>query len=223
MNRYLLYFLTVFLLAGSGVAFSQRAAQVGVFAGAAYYMGDINPNRHFYRPTPSLGLLYRYNLNTRFAIRASGTYGRFSGSDLDFPELLHPDRPLSPATFHTSLLDLALQVEYNFMPFTTGIAGWAYTPYLSTGIAGALILSTDRASDNLVSLPFGFGVKVNLAKRVTAGAEWSFRKTFNDRVDGLENPSGVRSVIHNNDWYSFLGIIITYKFFNFAVDCPAYK
>ena len=64
---------------------------------------------------------------------------------------------------------------------------------------------------------------MNVAKRVTAGAEWSFRKSFNDRIDGLENPSGVHSVIHNNDWYSFMGIFITYKFFNFAGDCPAYK
>ena len=31
------------------------------------------------------------------------------------------------------------------------------------------------------------------------------------------------SVIHNNDWYSFLGVFITYKFFNFAAECPAYK
>jgi len=223
MNKFLPFCITLLLLAGISAAYSQRAAQVGLFLGTAYYMGDINPNRHFYHPGISAGLLYRYNLNSRYAIRASGTYGQFSGSDLDFPELLHPDRPLSPATFSTSLLDLALLAEYNFMPFVTGVPGWAYTPYLTTGISAALVLSTDRTADNLASLPFGIGMKFNLAKRVTAGVEWTFRKTFNDRIDGLENPSGVRSVLHNNDWYSFLGITITYKFFNFAVDCPAYQ
>jgi opacity protein-like surface antigen len=223
MNRHLLKILSVFLLISCNSAFSQRAAQVGIFAGTAYYMGDINPNRHFYRPSLSLGFLYRYNLNARYAVKASANYGQFSGSDLDFPKLLHPDRPMSPASFQTSLIDVSLQVEFNFLPFTTGIANWAYTPYISTGISGALILSSDRASENMLNLPFGIGVKVNLTKRMTAGAEWSFRKSFNDKLDGLENPSGVYSVLHNNDWYSFLGVIITYKFFNFAVDCPVYK
>jgi len=223
MNRHLLKFLSVFLLISCNSAFSQRAAQVGIFAGTAYYMGDINPNRHFYRPSLSLGFLYRYNLNTRYAVKASANYGQFSGSDLDFPKLLHPDRPMNPASFQTSLIDVGLQVEFNFLPFATGIANWAYTPYISTGISGALILSSDRAAENMLNLPFGIGVKVNLTKRMTAGAEWSFRKSFNDKLDGLENPSGIYSVIHNNDWYSFLGVIITYKFFNFAVDCPVYR
>jgi opacity protein-like surface antigen len=223
MNRTLLHFLPVLLLFSCFSAFSQRDAQVGIFAGTAYYMGDINPNRHFYRPSLSLGFLYRYNLNTRYALKATANYGQFSGSDLDFPELLHPDRPVSPASFQTSLLDFGLQVEFNFLPYSPGIVKWAYTPYISTGISGALVLSSDRASDNMLNLPFGIGLKVNLTKRVTAGAEWSFRKSFNDRLDGLENPSGVYSVLHNNDWYSFLGVIITYKFFNFAVDCPVYK
>jgi hypothetical protein len=207
----------------TGVAFTQRNANFGVFAGTAYYMGDINPNRHFYRPSLSLGALYRLNLNTRYAIRGSAYYAHLSGSDLDFPKILHPDRPLSPAIFTTSLIDLALQVEYNFLPFTPNVGKWSYTPYLTTGIAGALILGSDVTASYFISFPFGAGLKVNLTSRISAGAEWSFRKTFSDSVDGLENPSGTKSILHNNDWYSFLGVFITFKFFNFAVECPAYK
>jgi hypothetical protein len=170
-----------------------------------------------------MGAFYRYNINTRVAVRANVFYASLSGNDLDFPDLLHPDRPVSPALFNTSLLDVGFQVEYNFMPYTPNVADHAYTPYLSAGIAGAMILSTDVTATNLLSFPFGIGIKMNVSKRITAGAEWSFRKSFNDRIDGVENPSGVHSVIHNNDWYSFMGIFITYKFFNFAADCPAYK
>jgi opacity protein-like surface antigen len=223
MNRFLVPLLTGLLLIGCNSAFSQRNANVGIFGGAAYYLGDINPSRHFYRPKMSLGLLYRYNVNTRYAFRASATYAQLSGSDTDFPRILHPDRPVSPASFKTSLVDLAVQVEFNFLPYTPGIANLNYTPYITTGISGALIVSTTESSVNLISLPFGMGVKLNVSKRVTAGAEWTFRKSFNDRLDGLENPSGVYSVLHNNDWYSFIGVFITYKFFNFAAECPAYK
>jgi hypothetical protein len=223
MNKFPLHLLTGFLLAGCLSAYPQRNGNVGIFAGTAYYMGDINPNRHFYRPTLSLGLLYRYNFNTRYALKANAYYAHLSASDTDFPGILHPDRPLNPASFQTSLLDLGVQVEFNFLPFTPGLPNLSYTPYITTGFSGALILSSDRPSNNLVALPFGLGVKVNISKRITGGAEWSFRKTFSDRIDGLENPSGVYSVLHNNDWYSFLGIYITYKFFNFAADCPAYE
>jgi hypothetical protein len=203
--------------------YSQRNANIGVFAGTSYYMGDINPGRQVYRPALSFGGLYRYNLNARYALRASVYYAQLSGSDLDFPEINHPDRPSDPASFHTSLLDFALQAEFNFLPYTPNNGIWAYSPYISAGFAGAMILSSDAGAVNHLSFPFGMGIKVNITKRIAGGAEWSFRKTFNDRVDGLENPSGTSSIIHNNDWYSFLGIFITYKFFNFAAGCPAYE
>jgi hypothetical protein len=204
-------------------ASSQRNANLGVFAGTSYYMGDINPNRHFYRPSVSLGALYRYNLNTRYAIRINAYYANLSGNDLDFPERLNPDRPLSPANFSTSLIDFGLQVEFNFLPYTPNIGKWAYTPYISTGIAAALIMGSDVDATNSLSIPFGAGVKLNLTSRISTGAELSFRKSFSDRIDGLENPSGTHSFMHNNDWYSFLGVFITFKFFNFATDCPAYN
>jgi hypothetical protein len=223
MNKYLLLCLSGLIILNCGKAMSQRNANIGIFGGVSYYMGDINPNRHLYRPAPSFGALYRYNLNTRFALRGSAYYADLSGSDLDFPEITHPDRPTSPATFNTSLLDLALLVEFNFLPFTPNVGNLSYTPYISTGISGALISGTNASAENLVSFPFGLGVKVNLTKRISTGAEWSFRKTFSDRVDGLENPSGTVTFLHNNDWYSLLGVFITFKFFNFAAECPAYN
>jgi hypothetical protein len=121
------------------------------------------------------------------------------------------------------LLDLGLQVEFNFLPYTPNIGKWAYSPYISTGIAGALIMGSDADAVNTLSFPFGIGVKLNISSRLATGAEWSFRKTFTDHLDGVVNPSGTNSFVHNNDWYSFMGIFITYKFFNFAKTCPAYN
>ena len=28
---------------------------------------------------------------------------------------------------------------------------------------------------------------------------------------------------HNKDWYSIVGIFVTYKIFNWREDCPAYE
>ncbi len=205
------------------VILAQRNANIGIFVGTSYYMGDINPSMHFYRPSLAYGLLYRYNINTRLALRANGYVADLSGNDLDFPGRLNPDRALSPARFQTSLLDLALQVEFNFLPYTPTIGKWQYTPYIAGGIAGGLIMGSTTDATNSASFPFGIGIKLNVTSRLSTGAEWSFRKSFSDRIDGVSNPSGTTSLIHNNDWYSFLGVFITFKFFNFATDCPAYK
>ncbi len=217
-------FLTIlFLLLFKGMGNAQRNTNIGVFAGTAYYMGDINPNKHFYRSSLSLGGLVRYNFNTRYAIRLSGYFADLSGNDRDFPDRLNPDRPLSPSRFQTSLVDLALQIEFNFFPFTPNIGVWEYTPYISAGISEGFIVGSSVDATNITSLPFGAGVKVNLTSRISAGAEWSFRKTFNDNIDGVTNPSHTSSLLHNNDWYSYLGVFITFKFFNFASECPAYN
>jgi opacity protein-like surface antigen len=222
MKRLRLYMFTIAFIA-PGLSMAQPNANIGVFAGTSYYMGDINPNRHFYRPSFSYGLLYRYNINTRYAIRANAYVADLSGSDLDFPGRLNPDRPFTPASFQTSLFEIGLQLEYNFLPFTPNVGNWEYTPYIATGIAGSLVMGSNVNASNTLSVPLGLGVKLNLTPRISTGAEWSFRKMFNDRVDGLENPSRTRSILHNNDWYSFLGVFITFKFFNFATECPAYN
>lgn len=222
LQRFLLGIFAL-LFMSTGTLSAQRQANFGLFAGTTYYMGDINPNRHFYRPSPAFGALYRYNLNSRYAIRGSAYFAYLSGDDMDFPGILHPDRPVSPASFYTSLLDFAIQVEYNFLPFTPNLGKWSYTPYISTGLAAGLVLASDADVNNFASFPFGIGVKMNFTSRISVGAEYSFRKTFSDQIDGLANPSGTSSVLHNNDWYSFLGVFITFKFFNFAVECPAYK
>ncbi len=207
--------------------YAQRDANVGIFVGTAYYMGDINPNKHFYRPRPSFGVIYRYNFNKRYAIRANGYYANLSGSDLDFINDYHPDRYVNPAEFSTSLLDATLQFEFSFLPYMPNTKKWNYTPYISGGIGYSTILSSSSTTGESAlphfTLPFSIGLKLTINKKVSTGIEWEFRKTMSDRIDGVMNPSGIESIIHNNDWYSFAGIFITYKFFNFAVDCPAYS
>jgi hypothetical protein len=88
---------------------------------------------------------------------------------------------------------------------------------------------------------FGFGVKYSIKKRLGLGIEWGMRKTFTDYLDDvstnyyidfsnltpgdidaremLSDPSATkhapgmqRGNSENNDWYSFAGITLTYRF-----------
>ncbi|UCH14399.1 MAG: hypothetical protein JSV22_00160 [Bacteroidales bacterium] len=193
---------------------AQRNDNIGVFAGTSYYYGDINTNKIFYSPGFAVGGIFRYNLNKRYAFRLSGYFTRLSGDPDDFSDLINDIT--AARAFNKYIFDAALQVEFNFLPYVPTVKRWDYTTYISAGVGYASI------SNIPVTIPFGVGFKLNVTNTICTGFEWSFRKTFNDLIDGAENPTNIDSPIHNDDWYSFLGIFVTYKFFNFMVDCPAY-
>ena len=73
-------------------------------------------------------------------------------------------------------------------------------------------------------IPFSLGFKINVGKNLGVEAEYGFRKTFYDNFDGLNDavdPADYSSV-HNNDWYSFAGLVFTWKINSRLAGCPAY-
>ncbi|WP_233248594.1 hypothetical protein, partial [Desulfonatronum sp. SC1] len=61
------------------------------------------------------------------------------------------------------------------------------------------------------------------------GAEWTFRKTFTDDLDliGFNNPIdpsdpyrfNQNTLSHNNDWYSVVGLYMTFSIFSRRDKC----
>ena len=198
----------------------QRNADYGLFLGTSSYIGDINPNRLFYSPLPAAGLFYRYNLHPRQAIRTNLFLGGLRGNDLDFNNDFQRARA---AAFSGTVGEWSLQFEFNFFPYSTIGKRWDYTPYIA---AGAGIAFVNTASFTYVPvIPFSIGFKVNIHKNMGLEAEYGFRKTFYDNFDGLKDlvdPSDY-TWTHNNDWYSFAGISLTWKIFSRLVGCPAYS
>jgi hypothetical protein len=125
MKRFHVIFL-FFLLPLAMVA--QRNADYGVFAGVSSYYGDINTSRFLYSPLPAGGIFYRYNLHPRQSLRASLFYGGIRGNDLDFKNDFQRARK---AKFSGSVTELAVQFEFNFLPYSTQGKRWNYTPYFA--------------------------------------------------------------------------------------------
>jgi hypothetical protein len=197
----------------------QRIADYGVFGGVSSYMGDINPSRLLYSPLPAGGLFYRLNLNPRQALRLNLFFGGIRGNDLDFKNSFQQARG---ASFSGGVGEMALQFEFNFLPYSTQGKRWNYTPYFAGG-AGLAFVSAGSLTYVPV-IPFTFGFKVNIYKNVGLEAEYGFRKTFYDNFDDLKDlvaPSDF-GLIHNNDWYTFTGIAVTWKIYNKLAGCPAY-
>ena len=206
----------------SGIIFgtkAQRKVDLGIFGGGSYYLGDINQSKQFYSLSYAFGGLYRYNINSRYTIRGSVYYGNLQADDQDFNNRFQQSRDYS---FSGTVLDATLQFEFNFMPYSTFGRAGEYTVYTTGGIGVAFINISGPAS--LLVIPFGVGAKVNLGKKMGVGIEWGFRKMFYDNLDVYENPIDpeYRSFIHNFDWYSIVGVSLTYKIYGGSEDCPAY-
>ncbi len=208
--------LLLFLCLSLSLA-GQRNSDYGIFAGVSSYIGDINPGRMLYSPLPAGGVFYRYNFNPRQALRANIFLGGLRGNDLDFANAFQQTRA---ASFKGNVGEFAVQYEFNFFPYTTESGRRLdYTPYLAAGggvaFAGSAILPV---------IPFSLGFKVNIFKNFGLEAEYGVRKTFYDNFDGLKDlvaPSDF-AFIHNNDWYSFTGVSITWKIMTRLAGCPAY-
>ena len=201
-------------------ATGQRNADYGILGGVSSYLGDINPSRLMYSPLPAAGLFYRYNLHPRHSLRASLLAGGLRGNDLDFKNTFQLTRG---ASFSAITGELAVQFEFNFLPFTTAGKLWDWSPYLAAGAGVAVINSTAFSVQPVI--PFSAGIKFNIYKNMGLEAEYGFRKTFYDNFDGLKDMVDPADYgwLHNNDWYSFAGIAFTWKIYNKLAGCPAYE
>jgi hypothetical protein len=198
----------------------QRNSDYGVFAGVSSYLGDINPNRLMYSPLPAGGIFYRYNFHPRHALRGNLFFGGIKADDLDFNNSFQQARA---ASFSGTVGELAVQFEFNFLPYTTLGKSWDFSPYFAAGIGVAFINSASFTYTPVI--PFSAGFKVNIYKNMGLEAEYGFRKTFYDNFDGLKDmvaPSDF-AWLHNNDWYSFAGIALTWKIYNTLAGCPVYN
>ena len=176
----------------------QRSSDYGVFTGISSYMSDFNPDSLFYHSSWVEGIIYRYNLHPRQALRTNIFVSNINTSNNS-----------------KTVLELALQYEFNFFPYSTEGKQWNYTPYFAAG-AGIAYIDIIR-----FVIPFSFGFKVNIYKNVGLEAEYGFRKTFIDNFDGLNGPAHSR--FYNNDWYSFLGVGVTWKMFSKLESCRVYN
>lgn len=196
-------FLFVFMI----VNVQGQRSEVGFFAGGSYYLGDLNFRQHFGITKPAIGILYRYNINTRFTLKLSGTYGTLIGDDASSSGE-NKQRNLS---FESPVTDLSANIEFNFWPYFTGSKKHKFTPYIFGGFSiftfnpkayfegewyslqplhtegqGTTVYPDRKPySKTQLGLSFGIGFKISLSRTVCLGGEWGLRKTYTDYLDDV--------------------------------------
>ncbi len=187
-----------------------QSEEFAMFFGSSYYIGDLNPNKHFDQNTnPSIGIMYKRNdINMRYAYRLHFMYGKIEAYDIQADDPWQQNRNLN---FSSTVLELAAIVEVNFMKYRAGqLTKLNQTPYLFFGIAGynfkpkglyndswydlqALGTEGQGTSENSskpyklnqLALPVGIGFKKNLNKNWAFGIEYGARILFTDFLDDI--------------------------------------
>ena len=118
------------LLTIIGLNLSAQRSEFGLFGGGSYYIGDLNPTKHFLLTKPAGGVIYRYNLNPRFAFKGDVMLGSVEGSDA--VSKANVERNLS---FKSPITEFSLQMEFNFFPYISGNKKYPFTPYVFLGVS----------------------------------------------------------------------------------------
>lgn len=209
----------VFFLSAIPAIAQEYKHEIGGAAGTSFYMGDANKTRLFLRPGIAGGIVYRYNMNFHWAIKANLFAGNISG-DTKYSGNVFPHG--QQTTFKRWFTDGGAQVEFNFFPYSDQygyLATRPYTPYLFAGV-GATFAGGGSPFFN-ANVPLGVGLKYKIKNRMNIGIEFSMRKLFGDDFDApqkkeewnLNNPYGIESsFLKNKDWYSLTMIHLTWDF-----------
>ena len=194
--------------------------ELGAGAGLVTYEGDYNDN--LLRGMKPMGeIVAKYKLNPRMAWAMSVGYAKLSGTSAK-ANTWYPATAASQAEYSTSLIDVVIRYEYNFLPFGTGHEYYGakpFTPFIAIGL-GVTYANADatlsgqhyKHSKAAGQLPLGIGVKYKAGNRWNLAAEWSMHFTGNDLLDGVEDPYGIKSsgLFKNTDCYSAFTVTLTY-------------
>lgn len=218
----LLVCLIISLVSITEILAQKKYFDFGLTGGASYYWGDINLDKHFYRPSPAFGIFGRYNINNRQAFRLSVSYLQIQGKDSDSDNLY---QQLRNASFNSSFIEIAPTYEFHFLPYIINKKEKGFSPYIFGGLGYLIFVNSENNEGNKLSIPFGAGIKYSLSRKIGVGLEWGLRKTFNDHIDGVLNQGGedAKPVLINNDWYSYAGFFISFRLNDNSGDCPVYK
>ncbi len=197
--------------------------ELGFMAGGSFYLGDANYSTFYKNTRPMGGIMARYILNPRLALKGNLAVAGIKGST----ETIDNQYPFT-TSFSRTLYDLGVQFEANFWGYGIGqefLGIRRFTPYLTGGL-GMTYAAAPAESVVTMNIPIGLGVKYKFRPRWNIGMEFTMRFSLSDKLDvthsnpALDDPYLIKSgFLKNKDSYSFTAIFITYDLFPKCSNC----
>ncbi|MCB0549056.1 MAG: outer membrane beta-barrel protein [Phaeodactylibacter sp.] len=182
---------------------AQKGWEAGGWIGTSYYFGDLNTNYDLSMPGLAGGGLVRYNFNNRLCLKLSANYGKIMADDANSSNPFEKARNLS---FESTLIDGAVQLEFNFLPYIHGSKDEFFTPYVFAGFnvfhfnpkasyQGEMVELRPLGTEGQFKgeeyysvsggLAYGLGIKVDLSYEISLNFELSARSLFTDYLDDV--------------------------------------
>lgn len=166
------------------------------------------------------GIIYKYNLNPRMALRGTFTYAELSSDDANATNNARQQRSLR---FSNTIKELAVGLEYSYFEYNLNTYNQTHTPYIlielaafnyNTAVNETAPQQYEYNSKTSVAIPFGIGYKFKIARGFAMALEARATYTFTDEIDynNSEIPSLSFGNPNSNDWYMFTGISFVYAF-----------
>lgn len=211
-------------------ALGQNTSELGVGLGALNYKGEISPEYRMLNNRPAFSLFYRKDVSAPVTLRATATYGMLRADDAKSTDDSGNTLPLAQyrqASMKGSLLDVAGTLEYNFFDYHNRRDKVHFTPYVFVGVAGFLAFTQTTSPQPAfkqsgttpgIAIPAGVGLKLALSTHWNLGLETGARKAFSDLIDHVKDQSPALANRHDQDWYYYTGISLSYTFYK--INCP---
>ena len=216
-----------FLLTNHLIGFSQ-IHEMGMFLGGSNTISDLGSTHFIYANSPAFGLIYKWNLTTRYALRASFITSKLKSSDYYANDLSRFNRFFE---VDNKVFEFSAGMEVNFFNFDLHNQDREFSPYFFTGINyfqyqlftirnGLSSIDVNKYDSALeFSIPAIVGIKFSINNSFVLSFETGIRYSLTDNIDGsnpigqFENDIQVKhGDLYNNDWYVFTGIALSYTF-----------
>lgn len=200
--------------------------EIGGGLGAGFYLGDFN-NTMFTNHKPALGAYWRYLFDHYNSLKVTLSHTGIKGSTQDHDNF-YPQDPMSPTanptplkhSFTGGIIDLSCMYEINFFPYGYYQDFFGHkrlTPFLQLGV-GLAYGTTGK--DAALSLPLGCGIKYRVSRRVNISLDWAMHFTMSDKLDGIQDPLGIKSQgFKNTDHFGITMLTLTYSFAPRCQNC----
>lgn len=226
--KYFLQTFTLLILSSSLHAQEKEYMyEIGGGIGTSWGYGDINRSSALYDPSLAADLLFRYNINLRWALAVDASTNGLKGDSKDFENAFPNSTQWS---FDRRYWQLGIRPEFSFWNY-----GWGndyrekhrVAPFLTAGL-GVGISTGDTQQDALVdsdantafSIPLGLGVKWKMAPRWDLQCTALWTKSFGDKVDGIADPYNVGTIAPvNTDWIGSIYVSVTFCFKERCLEC----
>lgn len=238
MKILLRYLCAVSVLFSAGSTYAQQVQprwELGGGLGLSGYLGDLNKSDFFSKePQLSGGVMGRYHFNKSWALRGSLTFGTLSGNDANFDD--RKARGFNTRSSLTDLSAIVeydflgkKRFKYDSTSFKINFKR-KLSPYLFTGAGvgftnpkpdftgtsatpanfrqGAIADQATNYSKSNFVIPFGVGVRYDLAEHWVLGVEAGFRLAFSDYLDGVSKAANPG----RDDCYKLSTLSIAYRF-----------